>query len=521
MVLTLVSVIRGGSSKMLVGAAALVLAGCSPSTGTTTPSAEGQPVTASYVTSPCPVPMVVGMPEADLGPDVICGTLTVPQNRARADGRTIELTVATLPAQSPDPGRAPMVYLNGGPGSTILPYGEALRSLGINRDRDVILVSQRGTLHADPALTCPEIDQLTAQSTGLSMLAPATAALSVDAVRACRDRLAAQDIDLSAFNTTENAADFADLRTAMGIESWHVYGVSYGTNLALQLIRDHPEGISSVILDSVVPPQRNLVANLWASAAGGLNAVFDACAAQPRCAAAYPDLAQEFSTTVRRLAEEPMVVELPPSADRPAQAVVLDGYKLANVAVLASMDADRYPGLPQLIHTTAGGDGTALAEAVAAGVPTPDLYGHGLKFGVVCGESLPFTTPEAMAAAGQQAFPEFPAEVLDILPQFGRPLDDCPAWDVSAADPSIADPVHSDLPVLVMAGTFDAITQASLADVVAETLPNSTVVRFPAIGHDVYEESECGRAVVADFLNDPDSPVAECVSQMSIPEFIS
>lgn len=138
----------------------LVLAGCSPSTGTTTPSAEEQPVTAAtYVTSPCPVPMVIGMPETDLGPDVICGTLTVPQNRAQADGRTIKLTVATLPAQSPDPGRAPMVYLNGGPGSTILPYGEALRSVGINRDRDVILVSQRGTLHADPELTCPEIDQ--------------------------------------------------------------------------------------------------------------------------------------------------------------------------------------------------------------------------------------------------------------------------------------------------------------------------------------------------------------------------
>lgn len=512
---------RGRSSRVLVTAAVLVLAGCSAATGTTPPSAEEQSVTASYATSPCPVPMVAGMPETDLGTDVVCGTLTVPENRARADGRTIKLTVATLPAQSPDHGRAPMVYLNGGPGSSILPLGERLRSLGINRDRDVILVSQRGTLHADPQLTCPEIDEVAAQSTGLSMLAPATAALGVDAARACRDRLSARDVDLSAFNTTENAADFADLRKAMGIESWHVYGVSYGTNLALQLIRDHPEGISSVVLDSVVPPQRNLVANLWRSAAGGLNAVFDACAAQPGCAAAYPDLAQEFSTTVRRLADEPMVVDLPASADRPAQAVVLDGYKLANVAVLASMDADRYPGLPQLIHTTAGGDGTALAELVAAGVPTPDLYSHGLKFGVVCAESVPFTTPEAMAAAGQQAFPEFPAEVLEILPQFGRPMDDCPVWDVSAADPSIADPVRSDLPVLVMAGTFDAITQAGLADVVAETLPDSTVVRFPAIGHDVYEESECGRTVVGAFLNDPNSPVAECVSQMLIPEFPS
>lgn len=465
--------------------------------------------------------MVPGAPEFDLGSDVVCGTLTVPENRTRADGRMIKLTVATLPALSTDPGRAPMVYLNGGPGSTILPLGERLRELGINRDRDVILVSQRGTLHADPQLTCAEIDDFTAESTGLSMLAPATAALSVDAVRACRDRLGALGIDLGAFNTVENAADFADLRIAMGIKSWHVYGVSYGTNLALQLIRDHPEGISSVVLDSVVPPQRNLLTNLWSSTAGGLNALFDACAAQPGCASAYPDLAEEFTTTVRQLAENPMVVDIPASTDRPAQTVVLDGYKLANVAVLASMDASRYAGLPQMIHATAGGDGSALAEALADGVPSPDLMSHGLKFGVICGEFAPFTTPEAIAAAARQALPGFPAEVLAIQPQFGRPMDDCPVWDVGAADQRAAESVHSDLPVLVLAGTFDAITQASLADVVAETLPDSTVVRFPAIGHDVYEQSECGRAVVAAFLNDPKSDAKECVAQMQIPEFIN
>jgi pimeloyl-ACP methyl ester carboxylesterase len=73
----------------------------------------------------------------------------------------------------------------------------------------------------------------------------------------------------------------------------------------------------------------------------------------------------------------------------------------------------------------------------------------------------------------------------------------------------------------VLAGTFDAINQARLADVVADTLPDSTVVRFPAIGHDVYEQSECGRAVVAAFLSDPNSQATECVVQMRIPEFIS
>ena len=83
--------------------------------------------------------------------------------------------------------------------------------LGINHDRDVIFVDQRGTLHADPLLSCPEIDQFVDEATDMSILAASTAQRDLDAVRACRTRLASAGYDLSAYNTTENAADIADL----------------------------------------------------------------------------------------------------------------------------------------------------------------------------------------------------------------------------------------------------------------------------------------------------------------------
>jgi pimeloyl-ACP methyl ester carboxylesterase len=102
------------------------------------------------------------------------------------------------------------------------------------------------------------------------MLAPATAQRSLDAIQPCHNRLTAKGIDLNAFNSVENAADVADLRTATGIDSWHVYGVSYGTDLALQLMRDHPEGISSVVLDSVAPPQNSLLTHLWGALPVGI-----------------------------------------------------------------------------------------------------------------------------------------------------------------------------------------------------------------------------------------------------------
>jgi pimeloyl-ACP methyl ester carboxylesterase len=396
-----------------------------------------------------------------------------------------------------------------------------LRDKGINRDRDVIFVSQRGTLHADPLLTCAESDHVVAESRGLSMLAPSTAQRSLDAVRACHDRLASKGYDLGAYNTVENAADMADLRIAMAIDSWHVYGVSYGTDLALQLMRDHPEGISSVVLDSVVPPQNNLLTHLWGSAAGGFKAAFDACVAQPRCAGAYPDLENEFTTTVQRLAKNPMTVDVPASVDLPAQRVVLDGYKFANLVVLKSMDSNSFAALPQMIHATAVGDGRAAGVEVRNSVPSVDLMSYGLRYGVLCREAAPFTTPDAIAADAQKALPRFPAEVLAIQPQFGRMMDDCRVWNVGRADPNVNQPVQSDIPVLLLAGTFDAITQPSQADDAAATLRNGRVVRFPGIGHDVYMESDCGRAIVADFLSRPDSYDAGCVDTMRIPDFVT
>jgi pimeloyl-ACP methyl ester carboxylesterase len=495
---------------------AVVLAGCAQR-----PDAEQPTTAATYADARCPVPNIPGVPELDLSPDFDCGFLTVPENRAEPDGRKIKLAVARLKATSPDPGRAPMVYLNGGPGSSGIAIAEELRDKGIHRDRDVIFVSQRGTLHAAPLLTCAESDHFVAESRNLSMLAPTTAQRSLDAVRACHDRLASKGYDLSAYNTVENAADMADLRTAMGIDSWHVYGVSYGTDLALQLVRDHPEGISSVVLDSVVPPQNNLLTHLWASAAGGFKAVFDACAAQSRCAGAYPDLENEFTTTVQRLAKSPMTVDVPASADSPAQQVVIDGYKFANLVVLKSMDSNSYAGLPEMIHATAVGDGRVAGVQVQNSAPSVDLMSYGLKYGVMCREAAPFTTSDAIAADAQKVLPQFPAEVLAIQPQFGRMMDECRVWNVGRADPRVNQPVQSDIRVLLLAGTFDAITQPSQADDAAATLTHSKVIRFPGIGHDVYMESECGRTVVADFLSRPDGYDAGCVDTMLIPDFVT
>lgn len=166
----------------------------------------------------------------------------MPENRAEPSGRTIQLGVAIVPAATDKPKPDPIVWLAGGPGDDAV--GEAKMAIdgGLNRDRDVVFMSQRGTYSAEPNLLCPNIDEFNARSVGLVYDAPSTGRLHVEATKACRDQLAARGIDLSAYNDTESAADYEDLRKALGIEQWNLYGISYGTHLALVYMRLHPEG---------------------------------------------------------------------------------------------------------------------------------------------------------------------------------------------------------------------------------------------------------------------------------------
>ena len=122
----------------------------------------------------------------------------------------------------------------------------------------MIFIDQRGELKSDPFLSCPEIDQFQHDAVAEAWDNRAYRRRSGAATRACRDRLQGAGWDLSAYSATENAADVADLRVALGIDQWNIYGVSYGSYLALQTLRDHPQGIRTMALDGVFP-QFNVV----------------------------------------------------------------------------------------------------------------------------------------------------------------------------------------------------------------------------------------------------------------------
>jgi pimeloyl-ACP methyl ester carboxylesterase len=450
-----------------------------------------------------------------------CGFLVVPENRTKANRRTIRLAVAIVPSVSRTPAPDPVVYLSGGPGGSAIGEAQLLVDAGVNRDRDLILMNQRGTQYSEPALTCPEIDQFFVRNLGLVLDAPSTRRLHAEAARACYRRLVREGWDLSAYNTTENAADFADLRAALGIAQWNVFGVSYGTNLALTLMRQHPEGIRSVTIDSVEPPEIVGVGAFWGNAREGFENLFAACADQPDCSTRHPELAHTFTSLVGQLESGPLTTQAKPTADGPAVQVVLDGGALVNWLVDMAFATPEYPFVPGWIGELADGHPEKIAASRARPVlMTPEgVIGYGLTFGVICSEWVPYERESDVLARGRLAFPDYPDSVLAPAVHFTDVFDDCRAWKVPKAPATQRATALSTIPTLVLSGSFDAVTPPSWGMIAARTLPNSTVVIIPGVGHFVTLASPCAGEVIASFLSAPSAPNTTCVANLTAPVF--
>ncbi|MEU9037887.1 alpha/beta hydrolase [Streptomyces sp. NPDC048352] len=470
---------------------------------------------ARYEPGPCPK---TADPVAELE-GARCGALTVPENRTKPGSRKITLGVAVVAATAGKPTSDPVVWLAGGPGDDAV--GEAKMAVGggLNRDRDLILMSQRGTYSADPALTCRNVDEFNARATGLVYDASSTERLHVEATKACRDQLAATGADLSAYNDIESAADLADLRAALGLAQWNVFGISYGTQLALVYMRLHPEGIRSVGLDGILPPSTGGSAVTWNAAKQGFGGLFKACAEQPACNRRYPNLSATFERLVRDLEAKPVTTTVTLPDSRKQVKVVLDGGALVNWMTAATHVA---PQVPRALDELAHGRPQRIAEQWASGKYSPQAVGrlsHGLVYGVFCSEWTPYETQAEALRGGQAAFPSFPRSVQAQAPLLTFLRPDCDVWKVPAAPRSIRDVTKSDIPTLALSGGFDAQTAAANGPYVARTLSRATVLTIPYEPHVVFATSKCAQEITVSFFDTPKAPKTGCLGGLEAPAF--
>ncbi|MCA9918028.1 MAG: alpha/beta fold hydrolase [Anaerolineales bacterium] len=489
-----------------------------PPTNTPAPTATPEPAyepTFAYTTCEFGIPG---------NRDVRCGYLTVPENRDDvANGRTVQLHVAIFASDSANPAPDPVVYLEGGPG------GDALELVPLTfndqfasflADRDFIIFDQRGTGYSEPSLACPELIDLTLDTLDDDLTTEEGEALYLDAVAACRARLVDEGVDLTAYNSAENAADVADLRVALGYEAWNLYGISYGTRLAQTVMRDHPEGIRSVILDSTYPLAANLQLETAVNAERAFTVFFAGCAADPACNAAYPNLDEVFAQLVSDLNDNPITIEVYNLSDRQNYDALINGDFLVSVLFNGLYSVELTKIMPKLIYDVRDGRTTDLNALVSTLLYQQQFFSQGMQLSVQCNEEVSFSVPGETMPSTAYPYLNDIFEGGSVTGQFGFAV--CDLWQSGEADPIENMLVNSNLPTLILAGEYDPITPPSWGQDVSEGLSDFYYFEFPGIGHGASVSADCPLEITQAFLNDPTTePDASCIAAMAGPSFVA
>jgi len=512
---------------LLAAAVCLAIFACNlPSPTTSSPPVITSPTTlvvpetalpgSPQPTAPLPAPTIAYQPVFEPAPCAFaipsgyspdCGYLIVPENRTRPGSPSIRLHVAMFRNQSGYSVPDPVVHLAGGPGSSSLSVAAYLFNQGLGallEKRDFILFDQRGTGYSQPRLDCIERTSITAVLLE-GNLSDEEAQLAIqDAFRRCRDRLMAQGIDLSAYNSAASAADLNDLRLALGYEKLNLYAVSYGTRLALTFMRDYPNSVRSAVLDSAYPLQVNLYTALAPNADRAFNVFFNRCAADANCSAAYPDLRNFFYQLVDQLNAYPAYVSL--NVGGVEKVIRLDGDLLIDVLFTGLYNPSVTITMPKMIYDTRQGEYTILRNRLALYFDTSSALG--MQMAVQCSEEIPFNAPEEAYAVAQGVQPQIAAFYPDsIQPLFAT----CREWAFTTPDLRENMPVFSDLPALVLAGEHDPITPPEWGQMVTQDLSNAYFHEFAGNGHWVTRSSRCALSMALAFWESPtEDPTLMC-----------
>ena len=466
------------------------------------PAPVADPPVGGYAEAPCWF-------DVDLDRTVVCGAFVIPENWDVDGSRTQRLSIVTFKAARGSGAAAPILFLNGGPGdrvrtrtdNEVRDWADWLKRETWTHERDFIVLAQRGTNWTDANLACAELGDPRLYA-GVSEQPGAETDWRTDTKRAyeaCRDGLVAAGHDLAAYSTYQGAKDVAGLRHAIGVDGWVLYGVSYGTRLALTVMRDHPRGIDAAVLDSVWPPEVGVGANDSAAFMATLTKIAEACRADAVCNGRYPDVVGAFVSSIERLRRAPVEISVPGTGGAKSLYVLYHPTLFVDTLYFAMYWWDTVKTIPKAVDGFARSDFDAFVGLARDYIDDPqyEAFAHGTATAINCNDNL--AVDAAVDWDAQVAAYPFLREWIEDF------NDDtfCDDWALDVARRGTAAPTVSDIPTLLLAGGLDVATPAEYARMTAARLSASHLFVFPATSHDVIDSHQCASDLVAAFLADP------------------
>lgn len=437
-----------------------------------------------------------------------CGYLER-MEREDGTGQKINLAIAVIPPSKPATD-VPVVYLHGGPGGDVIQFVEQFLTSPLADSRALILFDQRGWGYTTPHL-CESLGESYDTLDNANVPADERKIREAQLYQNCLRQLQFQQVDLSAYGTDATVRDMEAIRKTLKLESWNVYGGSYGTTVALAYMSQHADKLRSVILDATSPPERDDLVLVRRDFLRAHERVIAACKNDRACAARFPNLDGALAQAVETLNREP--VETTTMAAMGRKTVKLNGDSFLEGIHSLHYDSYAVGMIPLLVDAARERRAEDLTIVASMNALMNQVIGAGANLVIGCREQK---VPESSPVAAPDS-----ASVLDSAMDFSVYAKFCETFPEKLATP-MTTPTQTSVPTLIVGGSLDPITPPENGKFVAEKLgAKAQFVEFPFLAHGaIGVGNDCADSIAVKFLNAPDKAVdAACAKSMVAPQF--
>jgi len=431
-------------------------------------------------------------------PDIKTGCLIVPENRSSGQRvHSIKLPFVIIKSRSATPQPDPVLFITGGPGGSTIVYTGMFHQSPLLDDRDIILLEQRGNRFAKPSLLGSELDSALRSGWGTQLNGDPDPKAITQTLATIIQSYNKDGIDLTCYTTKESAADISDLRLLLGVKTWNLYGVSYSTKLMLTVLRDHPDGVRSVILDSVLPLEANCDEETPANIIESLEQLFTLCQQDERLCILFPDLRKRFFHLLAEANSHPVEISLKDPFNGKPFSVSFNGVGIMNCIYVGLEDGSVIQSLPLIIDAACKGKFNRLEPLAINYLASTQGTAWGMRISVWCNEEFPFERIDKILKPTGM-----PSELEHFIqPQV--PLETMQMWPHGKPDAQENTHVSSNVPVLIASGELDPDTPTKWALQTASFLPNAQLIIFAGYTHCPLNTHPEAARIMHDFLASP------------------
>lgn len=395
-----------------------------------------------------------------------CGTLQVPENRAKPGGRKIGLKVVVIPSKRKPAAADAFTFLAGGPGgaaATEMPSNAMAMWPYVHERHDILLVDQRGTGGSN-ALSCAQPKS--------ELKTPAEVRAFVNH---CLDSLSG---DPRYYGSRAAADDLEAVRTALGYRALDVYGTSYGATLAQLYLARHAASVRTLMLDGGTFVDVPFYSRFAVNGQRALALVAKRCKADIGCNDHFPRWRQRLDSLVASWNRKPVRVH---------KLGTFNGDGLVSVIQSMLVSSTTAASIPLLVSRAAAGDYSVVADHV----DTSGGINSVMYWRIWCNE--PWVGLNAKGP-WHTLFDGFATSSIAQHRQVCTYIPKSPEPGAAWKRP------HSNVPMLAIVGEADPQDPIGNLPGLRSSFPNSRVITAPGQGHAVGQNG-CIGLLVARVVN--------------------